>query len=671
MGGTVMTRRTFIKAMGTAGASAAMASAGLGCVKRPEYDVVVVGAGVIGCCIARELARYELRVLVVESGLDLACGASRANSGIVHVGYDPEPGTLKARYNVEGAAMFPQWQRELGFAYFQNGALVLAFDEEDRSTLEGLVERAAENGVEGVRIVESDELREMEPNVSDEAVCALSVPSSGLVDPYGLTYAAAENAAANGVEFVFDHRVTGIERTADGFRVVMNDGGESCMARAVVNAAGVYADQINNMASARTLSIAPRKGEYLLYKNALAGTFSHTLFQAPTAKGKGVLVACTAFSNPFVGPSADDVDGKDDVATTREGQRYVLDQAKRTWPEASEEGVIARYAGLRARDANGSGDFVIGEAEDAPGFFNAACIDSPGLASAPAIAVDLAGKVAARLEAQQRADFDPVREPAPLLALMPQDQVDALIEQNPLYGVSACSCSKVSEGEIVDALHRALPVLSLDALKWRTGATMGPCHGGRCNAKIIGIVMRELGIDSSDLRKRNQDSPVVAQGEAPGANLAELADETLAKMRPYLADSGKREAGSGELGLVGTRPAGICAAIEAVGVMGVTGCLPGTKALVWGSHDAALLAAFALADAGVQIVAVVEPEGDIAASDIALGELEDRNIAFMPNSSVVRVLGEGRLSGVEVESNGKTEQYACDLLIASPVLISI
>ena len=164
---------------------------------------------------------------------------------------------------------------------------------------------------------------------------------------------------------------------------------------------------------------------------------------------------------------------------------------------------------------------------------------------------------------------------------------------------------------------------------------------------------------------------MVAQGEAPGANLAELADETLAKMRPYLADSGKREAGSGELGLVGTRPAGICAAIEAVGVMGVTGCLPGTKALVWGSHDAALLAAFALADAGVQIVAVVEPEGDIAASDIALGELEDRNIAFMPNSSVVRVLGEGRLSGVEVESNGKTEQYACDLLIASPVLISI
>ncbi|MGN0261346.1 MAG: NAD(P)/FAD-dependent oxidoreductase [Eggerthellaceae bacterium] len=666
-----MTRRAFLKTVGAAGVSAAMASMGIGCVKCHEYDVVVVGAGVIGCCVARELARYDLRVLVAESGLDLACGASRANSGIVHAGYDPEPGTLKARYNVEGAAMFPQWQRELGFAYFQNGALVLAFDEEDRSTLEGLVERAAENGVQDVRIVESDELRKMEPNVSDEAVCALSVPSSGLVDPYGLTYAAAENAAANGVEFVFDHRVTGIERTADGFKVVMNDGGESCMARAVVNAAGVYADQVNNMVSARTLGIAPRKGEYLLYKNALAGTFSHTLFQAPTVKGKGVLVACTAFSNPFVGPSADDVDGKDDVATTREGQQYVLDQAKRTWPEASEEGVIARYAGLRARDASGSGDFVVGEAEDAPGFFNAACIDSPGLASAPAIAVDLAGKVAARLEARERADFDPVRAPAPLLALMPQDQVDALIERDPLYGVSACSCSKVSEGEIVDALHRALPVLSLDALKWRTGATMGPCHGGRCNAKIIGIVMRELGIDPSDLRKRNQDSPVVAQGEAPGTNLAELADETLAKMRPYLADSGKREAGSGELGLVGTRPAGVCAAIEAVGVMGVTECPPGTEAVVWGSHDAALLAAFALAEAGVRIVAVVEPEGDIAASDIALGELQDRNIAFMPNSSVVRVLGEGRLSGVEVESNDKTEQYACDLLIASPVLISV
>ena len=208
MGGVPMTRRAFLKTVGAAGVSAAMASMGAGCAQRREYDVVVVGAGVIGCCIARELARYDLRVLVAESGLDLACGASRANSGIVHAGYDPEPGSLKARYNVEGAAMFPQWQRELGFAYFQNGALVLAFDEEDRSTLEGLVERAAENGVQDVRIVESEELHEMEPNVSDEAVCALSVPSSGLVDPYGLTYAAAENAAANGVEFVFDHCVT-------------------------------------------------------------------------------------------------------------------------------------------------------------------------------------------------------------------------------------------------------------------------------------------------------------------------------------------------------------------------------------------------------------------------------------------------------------------------------
>lgn len=672
MSDVVMTRRTFLKAVSAAGVSAAMASAGLGCVKRPEYDVVVVGAGVIGCCIARELARYDLNILVAESGLDLACGASRANSGIVHAGYDPEPGTLKARYNVEGAAMFPQWQRELGFAYFQNGALVLGFDDEDRSTLEGLVERAMENGVQDVRIVESEELREMEPNVSPDAICALSVPSSGLVDPYGLTYAAAENAAANGVEFAFDHRVTALERTRDGFKVSMNDGQESCTVRAVVNAAGVYADQINNMVSGKELSIAPRKGEYLLYKNTLAGMFSRTLFQAPTAKGKGVLVASTAFSNPFIGPSADDVDCKDDVATTPEGQQYVLEQAKRTWPDVSEDGVIARYAGLRACDASGNGDFVIGEAEDVPGFFNAACIDSPGLASAPAIAVDLAGMVAESLEARKRAGFDPVREPAPLLAMMSQDQVDALIAQNPLYGVSACSCSKVSEGEIVDALHRSLPVLSLDALKWRTGATMGPCHGGRCNAKIIDIVMRELGINPSDLRKRNQDSPVVAQvDEAAEADAAAIAEGALEKMDTYLKGAGKREAGSGELGLVGTRPAGVCAAIEAVGVMGVTGCIPGTKALIWGSHDAALLAAFALADAGVQIVAVVEPEGGITASDITLGELEERKMVFLPNSRVVRIIGDGRLSDVEVESDGKIEQYECDLLIASPVLISI
>lgn len=671
MDGAPMTRRAFLKTVGVAGVSAAMASMGVGCAERREYDVVVVGAGVIGCCIARELARYDLRVLVAESGLDLACGASRANSGIVHAGYDPEPGSLKARYNVESAAMFPQWQCELGFAYFQNGALVLAFDEEDRSTLEGLVERAAENGVQDVRIVESDELREMEPNVSDEAVCALSVPSSGLVDPYGLTYAAAENAAENGVEFLFDHRVTGLERIEDGFKVEMNDGGECCTTRTVVNAAGVYADEVHNMVSARKLRISPRKGEYLLYKNSLAGVFSRTLFQAPTANGKGVLVASTAFSNPFVGPSADDVESKEDLTTTREGQRYVLDRAKRTWPDVSEDGVIARYAGLRARHASGSGDFVVGEAEDAPGFFDAACIDSPGLASAPAIAVDLAGKVAARLEAQERADFDPVREPAPLLAMMSQDQVDALIEQNPLYGESACSCSKVSEGEIVDALHRALPVLSLDALKWRTGATMGPCHGGRCNAKIIGIVMRELGITPDELRKRNQDSPVVAQGGAPSANLAELADETLAKMREYLADSGKREAGSGELGLLGTRPAGVCSALEAVGLMGVTECLPGSQAVVWGSHDAALLAALALADAGVRIVRVLESGNGIAALDIRAGDLEERGIVLQTDAKVTCVQGDGRLSGVVVESEGGSEQVPCDLLVASPVLFSV
>ncbi len=640
-----------------------------------EYDVVVVGAGVIGAATARELARYDLRVLVIEAGLDLACGATRANSGIVHAGYDPVPGTLKAKYNVEGSALYDQWQRELCFGFYRNGALVLAFDEDDLAMLNELLKRAVANGVEGVSMVGADELKSMEPNVSPDAIAALNVPSSGICDPYGLTYAAAENAAANGVEFAFDTRVVNVSRNGDAFAIRTHDG-KAIVAHAVANCAGVHADEINNLVSAHKIHIEPVKGEYLLYHNALARTFRHTVFQAPSTAGKGVLVSPVIFGNIFVGPNSSVAAGKDDLATSEKGQREVLERAQRTWPEVSTEQVIATYAGLRAKDASGADDFVVGEAPDVPGFFNAACIDSPGLASAPAIATDLARMVAGRLGVGVNPSFDPVRIPAPLLVMMDEKSRSELIAQNPLYGVPVCKCCHVSEGEIVDTLHRALPVLTLDALKWRTGATMGPCHGGRCTARILEIARRELGEAAPNVQKRLHESDlVVDNGEQPGDSSTL---ETLAKRCATLAQAARAdldaqglcEVGSGALGICGTRPAGVYSALQTLGLFGVTGRLPGKRGIVWGTHDLALRTALALSDAGITVERVIETDDAPAGLPELLDELVGRGIAVQCGARVTGVMGQSRLEAATIERDGVRETLACDLLVVSPRIVA-
>ena len=640
-----------------------------------SYDVIVIGAGVIGATTARELARYDLRILVLEAGLDLACGATRANSGIVHAGYDPKPGTLKAKYNVEGSALYDQWQRELCFGFYRNGALVLAFDEDERSALDELLARAEANGVEGTSIVDAKELRRLEPNVSPAAVAALNVPSSGICDPYGLTYAAAENAAANGVEFEFDARVVGISRDVDGFVVSMPEERSVC-ARAVVNCAGVHADVINNMVSKRKIRIAPVKGEYLLYHNALAGTFRHTMFQAPRLGGKGVLVSPIIFGNIFVGPNASSTANKDDLATTEEGQREVLERSRRTWPDVSTEQVIATYAGLRAKDASGADDFLVGETPDVEGFFNAACIDSPGLASAPAIATDLAHMVAERLDAEENPNFDAVRIPSPLLVMMDEKSQAELIAQNALYGVPVCKCCHVSEGEIVDALHRALPVLSIDALKWRTGATMGPCHGGRCTARILEIARRELGDGAFCAQKRTQGSCLVVGGwagaDAPGvpATLVGQCADLAREARAELDAQGLREVGAGALGIVGTRPAGVYSTLQTLGLLGTTGQLPGRRAVVWGTHDLALRTALALLDAGTTVVRILEKGAAPAGSQELLRELARRGVPIQRDARVVEAFGQGRLEAATIECGGVRETLPCDLLVASPRIVA-
>ena len=518
-----------------------------------------------------------------------------------------------------------------------------------------LKERARVNGVKDVSIIGREELFALEPNVSQDAVAALSVPESGICDPYGITFGAAENAVANGVEFLFDHRVTAIERRPEGYEITA--AGKRIIARTVVNAAGVYADELNNMVSARKMTLQPRRGEYHLFENTLH-VFSHTMFQVPSVGGKGVLATPVVFGNLILGPNSVPQDSKEDLSTTADGLAEVLQKARKTWPEASTDHVISTFAGLRASNADG-GDFVVGEAPDAPGFFNAACIDSPGLASAPAIAVDLADKVAGSLGAGPNPSFDSVRHPAPLLFMMDDDATAALIAENPAYGHEICHCCHVSEGELVDALHRDLPVLSLDALKWRTGAMMGPCQGGRCTAKILALMMRELGVDAADVDKRLQGSKMLARSNGPAS--ASI-DAFIAADEPE-PECFERSRASYEI--PGSRPAGVYSARCALDLLEMSGYAPGCEAFVYGMGDTALACACTLADAGVHVTAVADVEGTPMGSDALLQECESRGIALMKGCEVIHIAGANRLESITVRHRGVNQQIPCDLLVVS------
>ena len=499
------------------------------------YDVIVIGAGVAGCCTARELARYQLHCAVLEAGNDIANGTTRANSGLVHAGFDPVPNTLKARYNIEGSRLFPVWAHELGFEYQQNGALVLALDKEDLSTIETLKERAELNGVKGVRIISTEELLELEPHISPRVLGALLAPSAAICDPYGLAFAAAENAALNGVSFLFNQQVAAVTSIEHGGFHIKTENGDSFEAKVVINAAGLFADKINNLVSAHKLKITPVRGEYLVYDTPYRALFQHTVFQAPNELGKGVVVTPTVQGTLMVGPNAVKQGDKLDLSTSAEGLDFILTVAKKSWEEVSLKGVISSFAGLRAQGE--SGDFVIGEAPDALGFFNIACFESPGLASAPAVACDIAHQVANKLKAACRDDFNPLRHrKAPwLFASMNEKQRAQAIASNPQYGRVICRCCNVTEAEIVAELHSVLPVLSIDALKWRVGIMMGRCHGGFCLPELLSIFARETNLLPQEIDKRLPGSKMLAACNPEyirrkADRLAALADDTATEV---------------------------------------------------------------------------------------------------------------------------------------------
>lgn len=472
------------------------------------YDVIIIGAGVTGSAIARELSKWQLRIAVLEKASDVCEGTSKANSGIVHGGFDAKPGSLKAKFNVLGNKMMEKLSQDLEFPFKRNGSLVLTFDEEGKDRLEELKKQGEENGVEGLCILNREQLKQLEPHISDEAKAALYAPTGGIVCPFHLTMALAENAAENGVEFFLNTKVENLVKTENGYKIETDKG--SYETKTVVNAAGVYADVIHNMVSGKKMKIVARKGEYCLMDKEAGNYVSHTIFQLPGVYGKGVLVTPTVHGNLLAGPTAEDIEDKEGIDTTAQGMETLLAKGGKSVENLPTRQIITSFAGLRAHMADfggeGDDDFVIGEAEDAPGFFDAAGIESPGLSSAPAIGEYVAEWIAARLSAKEKPDFKEKRKGMPNMAEADEEERKRLIAEDPAFANVICRCELVTEGEILAAIRRTLGATTLDGIKRRTRAGMGRCQAGFCSPKTVEILAEELGKDIGEITKTGGES---------------------------------------------------------------------------------------------------------------------------------------------------------------------
>ncbi|MFQ6880400.1 MAG: NAD(P)/FAD-dependent oxidoreductase [Oscillospiraceae bacterium] len=474
------------------------------------YDTVIIGAGVVGCAIARELSRYRGSVCVIEREEDVCCGTSKANSAIIHAGFDALPGSQKARMNVRGNQMMDALARDLDFPFQRDGSLVVCTKDQDPALLQELLERGSKNGVPDLRILNRDELLALEPNLAEAVSCALFAPTGGIVCPFLMTIAMAENASANGAVFRFNSRVEHVERVGENYRIrLLTSEGETreIEARAVVNAAGVFADTLHNMVSSRPLSITPRRGQYFLLDKSAGSHVRHTIFQLPGKLGKGVLVTPTVHGNLLVGPTAEDIDDREGINTTAAGLDSLALTAARSVRNLPLRQVITSFAGLRAHEAGD--DFILGEAEGAPHFYDAAGIESPGLTAAPAIGEYLAHMVASDLNLSPDPSFRGTRKGFLNPSLLTAEERSELIRQQPAYGNIICRCEMISEGEIIDAIHRTPGARSLDGVKRRTRAGMGRCQSGFCSPRVMEILARELGLDISDITKSGPRSLII------------------------------------------------------------------------------------------------------------------------------------------------------------------
>ena len=468
-----------------------------------KYDIAIIGAGVSGTAIARELSRYQTKICVLEREEDVCCGTSKANSAIIHAGYDAEPGSLKAKLNLRGNQMMDQLAKDLDFPFRRNGSLVLCLDEKDLLNLQKLYERGIANGVKGLQILNKEEVRAMEPNISDQTVAALYAPTGGIVCPFHMTIAFAENACANGTVFHFNTEVKNITRRQNIWEIETTKG--TFEAGCIINAAGVYADKLHNMVSQKKIHITPRKGEYCLLDKTAGTHVSHTVFTLPGKLGKGVLVTPTVHGNLLIGPTAADIEDKEGVNTTREGLDEVLQKSAASVKNIPARQVITSFAGLRAHEDGD--DFIIAETEK--DFIDCAGIESPGLSSAPAIGEMVAEILKEKYDLKEKEDFISTRKGILDPAKLSLKERNDLIHQNPAYGNIICRCEMVTEGEIIDAIQRSLGAKSLDGVKRRTRAGMGRCQAGFCSPRVMEILARELGLSVEEITKSSGNSRII------------------------------------------------------------------------------------------------------------------------------------------------------------------
>ena len=472
------------------------------------YDIIIIGAGVTGSSVARELSRYNANICVLEKGEDVCTGTSKANSAIVHAGFDAAEGSMMAKMNVRGNEMMTQLAEDLDIPFKRNGAMVVCIHKEALDGLKTLYDRGIANGVKELRILNREEALEMEPNLSENVQGALYAPTSGIICPFILNIAMAENAAENGVEFRFNTQVEDIKADADGIWHLRTNNGEYT-AKYVINAAGVHADIIHNMVSENEIHITPRRGDYCLLDKEVGGHVKHTIFPQPTNLGKGVLVSPTVHGNLIVGPTAVDIEDKEGNNTTAAGINDLIAKAGAHVRDLPLRKVITSFAGLRAHEAHH--EFIIKEVEDAPHFIDCAGIESPGLTSAPAIGEYVGQMMKEKMELTEKENWISKRKGI----LNPQelsfeDRAE-LIKEKPAYGNIICRCESISEGEILDAIHRPLGARSLDGVKRRTRAGMGRCQAGFCSPRVMEILNRELGIPMEEITKSGGRSNIVLE----------------------------------------------------------------------------------------------------------------------------------------------------------------
>lgn len=472
------------------------------------YDVLIIGAGVIGGSIFRELTKYNLKVSVLEKENDVSMGTTKANSAIIHAGFDPDPESVVAKYNVRGNEMYEGICKELDVPFKRNGAMVVAFAEENMATLETLYKKGVKMGVKGLRLLNKEETLKKEPNLNDTVVGALYAPTSGIVCPFQYTIALFENAVSNGGELYLESEVVSIEKN-DGIFFVKTKDGKEFKARYVVNAAGVYADEVHNMIAKEKFSIRPRTGEYIVFDKSQGRLFNSTIFPCPSKMGKGILVSPTVHGNLFIGPNAVDIDDKENKSTTQLGLDEIKKAANITTSKINYRESIRNFAGLRA--ISSTGDFIIEENDDMKGFIDVAGIKSPGLTCAPAIAEDVVMILKeAGLDLERKTNFIFKRKQVRFMDLS-VDERNELIKEKPQYGNIVCRCESITEGEIVDAINRSFGQISIDGVKRRCRPGMGRCQGGFCSPKVLDIIAREKNISKEDVNLDKKDSFVLLE----------------------------------------------------------------------------------------------------------------------------------------------------------------